>query len=363
MRRIIALGMLFCMLICGCGQQNSESGNAKVFKMEEEWRGLQTHIKEQMCELFYTKLEKREDFLVEKAEEYAKIKEKEEFLANFQLNHYALPQVYLDVIPQDVIKDYYRIVDAFLNFETSAPLENTHPQGHLLIQTLLMEYCPLFFTNNITEDGQVLMGRNRATGCFEWTYIDPNKENHEQRIEEFRLTVAEHMYRIKDMISLESKIIFLYRFYAIELTYDWEMFENENGLLRNPLTDGAYNAIINHTGVCTSFAQGYDYLLLQLGVDAVMINGNGESEEYGPHAWSMFQYDGNWYFADPTQDAHDGGLWYFGMTVDQREMYHYPREGYWNKILNEYLDEGIAEVFDVTDTHFVNMQHGATGNI
>lgn len=363
MKHITFVCLVLSLVLCSCVQQGTEKGNVKFFEMKTALAKVRTDIQMEEYESLYAKLEKFDEFLATEAEEYIEAKEKKDFLANFQLNHYALPQVYLDVIPQDVIQDYYRIVDAFLNFETSVPLENTHPQGHLLIQTLLMEYCPLFFTNNITEDGQVLMGRNRATGCFEWTYIDPSKENHEQRIEEFRLTVAEHMYRIKDMISLESKIIFLYRFYTPDLIYDWEMYRNENGLLRNPLTDGAYHAIMNHTGVCTSFAQGFNYLLMQLGVDAVMINGIGESEEYVPHAWTMFELDSEWYFADPTYDAGDGGLWYFGLTVDQREMYHYPREEYWNKILSEYLEDGIAETFDVTDRRFVNRQHLANGNI
>lgn len=77
----------------------------------------------------------------------------------------------------------------------------------------------------------------------------------------------------------------------------------------------SYDAIMYQTGVCQDFSSAYDFLLLQLGINAISCEG-------GLHLWSLVELDGKYYHIDPTfgmeHNDRPVSLAFFGMTDARR---------------------------------------------
>ena len=79
----------------------------------------------------------------------------------------------------------------------------------------------------------------------------------------------------------------------------------------------SYVVIMEENGVCQDFASAYDYLLAQVGIDAIVCNTFLNYQL--PHTWSLIRIDGECYHADPTFAlANSGTLRYFGFTDEER---------------------------------------------
>ncbi|MGN1020635.1 MAG: transglutaminase domain-containing protein [Aristaeellaceae bacterium] len=66
--------------------------------------------------------------------------------------------------------------------------------------------------------------------------------------------------------------------------------------------------LLDGTGVCQSFAQAYQMLLTEAGVENVYVTG-------GNHAWNMVKLDGDWVHVDVTWDEDSTDRYYFGMST------------------------------------------------
>ena len=58
-------------------------------------------------------------------------------------------------------------------------------------------------------------------------------------------------------------------------------------------------ALANRKAVCAGYAQCYQFLLSQVGIDSVYIAANTKKE---PHAWNLVKLDGHWFHVDCTWD-------------------------------------------------------------
>ena len=84
----------------------------------------------------------------------------------------------------------------------------------------------------------------------------------------------------------------------------------------------AYGVIINHTGVCESYAEAFHTLCFMVGINCVEIVGTGNGEN---HKWSAVRLEGEWYMCDitfddpangkPGETRHD----YFNLTTAQMQ--------------------------------------------
>ena len=114
-----------------------------------------------------------------------------------------------------------------------------------------------------------------------------------------------------DMSEVE-KAKTIYHALCTRMTYDdsaLEELERKN----------SYYAYLNNSGVCITFANVYNQLLMQVGVKATVA-----TCDYKPtmgHAWSVVTLDGKDYFCDPTFELSQNkgnGYIYFGMSYADR---------------------------------------------
>ena len=98
----------------------------------------------------------------------------------------------------------------------------------------------------------------------------------------------------------------------------------------------AYGVIINHTGVCESYAEAFHTLCFMVGINCVEVMGTGNGEN---HKWSAVCLEGEWYmcditFDDPTngkpgETRHD----YFNITTkEMQEKKHQITDVYWKTV-------------------------------
>ena len=113
----------------------------------------------------------------------------------------------------------------------------------------------------------------------------------------------------------EYEIAFkLYNYMSSNFVYQTEFQEKRN--------DGScYLTLMEKTGQCTDLANLYAYLLLQSGVEAILVGCNNESMG---HDWTYVVINGKGYHCDPTwslyspKDGESLRLDYFMMTGDKR---------------------------------------------
>ena len=83
----------------------------------------------------------------------------------------------------------------------------------------------------------------------------------------------------------------------------------------------AFYALTEGKTICYGFADAYNYLLRQVGVEAYLVKSRRPSDN-APHGWSIVKIDDLWYHADPTweSNAFSGeSFLYFGYTDVKRK--------------------------------------------
>lgn len=82
-----------------------------------------------------------------------------------------------------------------------------------------------------------------------------------------------------------------------------------------------YACLMTKKGICCELADAYAYMLLQAGVEAVTVEGDGDA---GYHDWTFVELGGKGYFVDLTWDVYGDnpnnvpGMRYFLMTEEER---------------------------------------------
>ena len=111
--------------------------------------------------------------------------------------------------------------------------------------------------------------------------------------------------------SDSAKVKYIYDWVLERSDYDWDEFNSFNRT-GAPSKNDDYSVVgilLNKTGVCQGYAESFQYLCDQLGVECITVDGIGN---YGngnmAHAWNYVKVDGNWYLVDTTWgDTFTGG--------------------------------------------------------
>lgn len=107
-----------------------------------------------------------------------------------------------------------------------------------------------------------------------------------------------------------EKAILLYHAVASTVDYYTVVYE--------PWQTNAYNALMTGKSICYGFADAYNYLLRQVGMEAYLVKGYNVGRAHG---WSLIKVDGLYYHCDPTWESsiYDGASFiYFGVTDAKR---------------------------------------------
>lgn len=139
-------------------------------------------------------------------------------------------------------------------------------------------------------------------------------------------------YPVKEKATQYEKIEAVYDYLCDTITYDYarkhdtklyfDEREAENVLIANT----AYAGLVEGTCVCEGYASSFYRLMLEMGIDARLVEGFAGEE----HAWNIVELDGKYYYLDATWDASNLGWFDYFL---QAELWNHTPE---SEFLKEY---------------------------
>ena len=156
-------------------------------------------------------------------------------------------------------------------------------------------------------------------GWVEICYEIP-KEEYRKKQEEFETMICDILNdALRDDYSDIEKALALYEYMTENYTYDYEMLEHCTEWMEQ---QSGYRCLMEKTGICNEIAKLYQFLLLQVGVDAEESGGNSLTWGADSHAWVYVTIDGQGFLIDPTwglTDDYEPDLAYFLFTDERRK--------------------------------------------
>ena len=195
------------------------------------------------------------------------------------------------------LQDYRLLVNAVLQRQDTVTLAKES-----VIPSLSCLYAE-FPLSVLLQDYAV--DKKGTTVTLEFIY---DQEDHAARVQAFK-------QRVESVIRAEIKTGYNECERALAL-YRWTA-QNINYLDGDNVTP--YHALMDGVGICQSYEGVYQYLLLQVGIDA--LSGGAFMTDEAAHAWTLVSLNGVWYHMDPTFESAQtmgAGLWYFGMDDARR---------------------------------------------
>lgn len=276
------------------------------------------------------------------------------FVFSYKLDYSIIPDAIKPKLTKADIEAYNAVIDAFAEYDTVVTVSANDGIKNL---TELIDLCfPVFFAD--VRDSAFKIEGNTVS----WSY-SASKDRHYELINSFEDIVLEKLYEVnhgkaKDASPL-MRMLVLYKRITVEMNYHYEsqsFFHGECELSEDEYMNHSYDAIVSEKGVCWCYARAYAFLLNHAGFEALTVSCDGG---IGHHEWTMFNYDGSWFFADPTWDMN-GTLNYFGMTSKNREA-----DEYFLKDMKYFAGAAypVSEDFKINDTRFSDLVTGTIGSI
>ena len=104
-----------------------------------------------------------------------------------------------------------------------------------------------------------------------------------------------------------------------------------------PFAHNILGGIIEHSGVCESYARIYRLLLNYNNIENIFVTGNSRGES---HAWNLVKFDdGKYYYADPTWDDQNGSL-----NGDDTDFFALGE----NNFLKDHTPDGSSYIYAIT---------------
>ena len=222
-------------------------------------------------------------------------------------NAFMLSRETLEYAGNDFADFYVGFVDAFLNYKEEFPC----PEKSYAETLSLIVYYELPLYNACAEPIEVFRHYNSEKGTLSIKYKH-GREEFDRIVKQFFDAANEFLADAKPEQTDYEKAKNIYHALCTRMTYDYSALEDierkEN-----------YYAYLYNSGVCITFANVYNQLLTQVGIQSTLaqcdnIDGIG-------HAWSIITIDKKQYFCDPTFElSYDGGSGYrfFGMNYAER---------------------------------------------
>lgn len=255
-----------------------------------------------------------------------------------QLDYFAIPDAIFDLISEGDKTMYALVVGAYFRGENEVNIpEGTGEHKNLL--RLLDIYCPVFFTD--VEDTSI----TETDGKFGWEY--KRGVDHGEAIAAFEKSVKGYLDASENSGSFIMRALEIYKALTGSIEYDGTN-EVENDETTPYVYRYAKDALMDGHGVCWCFARAYTFLLAQIGAEAFTVHGLRNGDD-AIHEWSVFMYEGEWCYADPTWDIGGTTLEYFGFSPESRRFSGYREERVHALELNE---KPATELFEISTRHF-----------
>lgn len=205
-------------------------------------------------------------------------------------------------------QEFYRqVVDAYLKGEAhvTAPDDDS---AQIISLVLSIEFPMFAYDASFNYFGDY----DRDTGEMTISY-STTPEEHSAWVKRFTQAANVFLAEVRREDSEQLRAQEVYHALCTRMTYDYVGMETRVNV-------EPWNAIVDHSGVCYSFAGALRVLMTQIGVTTYSCAG-----EYGSardaHVWLLANLDGKNYFLDPTFELgwNNGSAFvYFGETLAER---------------------------------------------
>ncbi len=222
-------------------------------------------------------------------------------------NPFMLSKESLQNMGNDFALFYCDFVEAVLTYQSQVPCpEKVYAE---LLGSVIYYDFPLFDACAKPFEFFKHYNAETKTVSIEYKY----SESEHQRILDRLLNAANAMLAtVTPEMSDVEKAKNIYHALCTRMVYDdsaLEEFERKN----------SYYAYLHNSGVCVTFANVYNQLLTQAGIQTTLATCDYDATM--GHVWSVVTLDGKDYFCDPTFElSYDrgGGYRYFGMNYADR---------------------------------------------
>ena len=225
----------------------------------------------------------------------------------FYYNAFMLSQEALELMGNDFADFYVGFVDAVLNYQTEFPCPDKRYAE--MLSTIIYDEFPLY--NAVAEPFEFFKhyDHEKAAVIIQYKY---DRATYDEIVKKFFDAANEILTAAKPGQTEVEMAKNIYHALCLRMTYDHSAlteFERKE----------SYYAYLYNSGVCVTFANVYNQLLTQVGIETTLAHCDNV-DTYG-HTWSIVTLDGKQYFCDPTYElSYDGGNGYrfFGMNYEDR---------------------------------------------
>lgn len=215
---------------------------------------------------------------------------------------YTISSFYNDAVGTEAVQLAQRILDAYLAYETSVPCTDSALAQNALLTAA--QCCPPFAA--FARYNELHPCKN---GTLSWK-MKQTRAEHEAMLQAFQARVNEYFSVLRQNDTEAARAMALYRALVAGSRYD----DSYDGKTYDEVPEAlsCYHFLMEQSGVCTGYADAYQYLLGQAGIDAAWIT--GQNSPGALHMWVLMKLDGKLYFSDPTWEASPTQLTYFAFS-------------------------------------------------
>ena len=174
------------------------------------------------------------------------------------------------------------------------------PQEVELIVSVLRQDHPEYFF--FTNEYQSMSYDDGETISFVRFYAGIMGDEQKAAIKAVKAAAKEILSHITDDMTDYEKALYIHDALAAHITYE----DGDNA-------HDIYGALVEGKAVCEGYAEAYQYLLREAGIQSYVVTGTANG---GAHAWNYVRLDGKYYQVDLTWDDQGEELYhaYFGLT-------------------------------------------------
>lgn len=268
---------------------------------------------------------------------------------DFALDYHRAAALLVSAVGECAVSDARAVIDAFLCGKTSVVLNPDAPADKYLLELdwALQSMCPPFIAFTSYRINQ---SYNEASASLSWEYT-VDADTLADKLEAFSAAIDDYMSVLRNGDGDIMRAMLLYHSFTVDAVYDSYIGELPQYIdtPENNLRISGYSALINHSGICLSYAYGLSFLFAQADIDCVPVKSTGAPA--GDHAWTLVRFGGIYSYCDATWDM-GGSFRYFGSSASERAR---PEYGGFPLSSVHLIYDVVTDVYAVKETRFVRL--------